>query len=655
MLVIIVCLNCPFAASYGQGSALSATYSTTPATCGNNNGSATIFAAGGTPPYTYSFAGLPFQSSAYYMTSSSTPFQARIRDAAGAIFNLSIQIPNTNPAVSLQPPANTLPSDCATADGHLTLQASGGSPPYTYSLDSMSWQTSNYFDNLAAGYYIFLVRDANGCIGRQMVFLNTGLCYHYDYETPGYFYSICGAPASIYVVPRAAPPPLSYSIDGGTTWQSDPNFIVNPGNYIIKIKDATGAIYLFRLPVLPYCPLTLNTAIQAATCGNNDGSITANAGGGAPPYTYSVDGIHYQNSNSLSGLAGGNYTVLVMDANGNIQLFPDQIVDGGCPPVTATAAATNASCNDNYGTITITAGGGTPPYQYSIDSVNWQAANSYTLPPGAYSVSVMDTKGSSTTVQATISLIDTLTISPAANPTICQGNTVTLATQSNGQRFSWTPATGLNDPTVLQPQAGPDTTTTYTLTAVLGACQATAVVTVYLTPPPDAFIGNDTSIAAGQPLPLHVLDVNNSGFTMFSWTPPQGLNNPTIRDPVVRIDQSATYTVTAATPVGCSATASIAIKVFSASDIFVPNAFTPNGDGHNDVLRAIPVGIKEFSYFAVFDHWGQRVFFTANAAAGWDGTFKGQRQKADTYVWMAGGVNYNGASLTRRGTVILIR
>ena len=113
--------------------------------------------------------------------------------------------------------------------------------------------------------------------------------------------------------------------------------------------------------------------------------------------------------------------------------------------------------------------------------------------------------------------------------------------------------------------------------------------------------------------------------------------------------------MTAATPAGCSATASIAIKVYSASDIFVPNAFTPNGDGHNDVLRAIPVGIKEFSYFAVFDHWGQQVFFTVNAATGWDGTYKGRRQEAGAYVWMTGGVNYNGANLIRRGTVILIR
>ncbi len=144
-----------------------------------------------------------------------------------------------------------------------------------------------------------------------------------------------------------------------------------------------------------------------------------------------------------------------MDANGNIQLFVNQIVDGGCPPITATATETNASCTDNDGAVTITAAGGTAPYQYSIDGINWQAANSYTVAPGSYTFTVEDATRSSTTVAATISLANTLSISPSTTPTICQGNTVTLATQSNGQQFSWTlKRRVLITQAVLQPHAG---------------------------------------------------------------------------------------------------------------------------------------------------------------------------------------------------------
>jgi gliding motility-associated-like protein len=656
IFAIAVCLICPSAASFGQGTALSATFTTTPSTCGNDNGSATILASGGTPPYTYSFSGLPFQSSAYYIAALLYPFQALVKDATGTTFPLTITIPYTKPAVSVSPISGAGASGCGTSDGQVTLQAINGLPPYSYSIDMVNWQTSPTFNGLAPGDYLFFARDANGCVGQKMWFENSSNCYiGADYETPGYFYSICGASASIYVVPRNVPSPLQYSIDGGTTYQSDPNFIVNTGQYTIKILDGTGTPYLFHLPVFPSCPLSLNTSIQSATCGNNDGLIIVNAAGGAPPYTYSVDGIHFQGSNTFSGVPGGNYTILVMDANGNIQQFQKQIVNGGCPPVTATAVETDASCTANVGTITITAGGGTPPYQYSIDGVAWQGANTFLEPPGSYTVTVMDTKGSPTSVDATVALVSNLTITTAGNPTICPGQTITLATQSNGQQFSWMPATTLDDPTTLQPRANPDTTTTYTLTAVLGSCQATAVVTVHVTPPPNAFIGNDTSIAAGQPLPLNVADVNNSGFTMFSWSPPNGLNDPNIRNPIVDIVQSTTYTLVAATPFGCAATASIAIKVYGATDIFVPNAFTPNDDGHNDILRAVPIGIRLFSSFAVFDHWGQRVFYTRNATEGWDGTYKGHRQNAGTYIWMAAGTDYNGHTLVRTGTVILIR
>ena len=237
------------------------------------------------------------------MASPLYPFQALIKDATGATFPLTIRIPNTKPAVAVSLINGVGTTGCATSDGYVTLQASGGLPPYSYSIDMVNWQTSATFNNLTAGDYTFFVKDANGCTGQKMWFENAPTCdVSEGYETPGYFYSICGAPVSIYVVPRGIPLPLAFSIDNGSTWQTGPEFVVNTGQYTIPGSRVSGAFYLFHLPVFPSCPLTLNTSIQDATCGNSDGSITANAGGGAPPYSYSVDGIHFQNGNSFSGL-----------------------------------------------------------------------------------------------------------------------------------------------------------------------------------------------------------------------------------------------------------------------------------------------------------------------------------------------------------------
>ena len=100
---------------------------------------------------------------------------------------------------------------------------------------------------------------------------------------------------------------------------------------------------------------------------------------------------------------------------------------------------------------------------------------------------------------------------------------------------------------------------------------------------------------------------------------------------------------------------SVSIKVYHVVDIFVPNAFTPNGDGHNDVLRAVPIGIRDFKYFVVYNRWGQQVFYTRDAAKGWDGSINGKPQDTGTYVWAAAGADFTGKGIQRRGTVVLIR
>jgi hypothetical protein len=183
-----------------------------------------------------------------------------------------------------------------------------------------------------------------------------------------------------------------------------------------------------------------------------------------------------------------------------------------------------------------------------------------------------------------------------------------------------------------------------------------APVTVTVSPPPLLSAGADTSAVAGQPLPLNAVDVNGTGFTTFTWSPSDGLSNPGIQDPVATLSIGVTtYTVSAVSDAGCAAVASITIKAFAFADIFVPSGFSPDGDGHNDILRPLPVGIREFKYFAVFSRWGERVFFSQDPNRGWNGIADGQRQSLGTYVWMAAGIDYSGKLIQRKGTVILIR
>ena len=98
------------------------------------------------------------------------------------------------------------------------------------------------------------------------------------------------------------------------------------------------------------------------------------------------------------------------------------------------------------------------------------------------------------------------------------------------------------------------------------------------------------------------------------------------------------------------------MRVFkTAPEIFVPNAFTPNNDGRNDVVRPTPVGIKEFKYFKVYNRWGQLIYSTTIPTLGWDGKSGGTQAATGTYAWETVGIDYLGNQVLRKGTVTLIR
>ena len=97
------------------------------------------------------------------------------------------------------------------------------------------------------------------------------------------------------------------------------------------------------------------------------------------------------------------------------------------------------------------------------------------------------------------------------------------------------------------------------------------------------------------------------------------------------------------------------IKVYKGPEIYVPNAFTPNGDGRNDLLRPIAVGMKTYRYFKVFNRWGQPIFSTQDFSKGWDGRVNGIMQNTGSFVWMAEAVDFMGNIIQRKGSSTIIQ
>jgi gliding motility-associated-like protein len=165
-----------------------------------------------------------------------------------------------------------------------------------------------------------------------------------------------------------------------------------------------------------------------------------------------------------------------------------------------------------------------------------------------------------------------------------------------------------------------------------------------------AFAGTDVVAAAGQPVPLQA-----SGGTIYQWSPPDGLSNPNIANPVAINTADRTYTVRVSTPQGCPSTDQVTIRIYKGPDIYVPTAFSPNNDGRNDLLRAFPVGISKFGSFTVFNRYGETVFYTTNPAFGWNGFFQNKEQPQGAYSWMVSATDYTGKPMFKKGMVVLIR
>jgi gliding motility-associated-like protein len=250
---------------------------------------------------------------------------------------------------------------------------------------------------------------------------------------------------------------------------------------------------------------------------------------------------------------------------------------------------------------------------------------------------------------------------PVANAgpddTICYNKSVLLHGSQNGVSFSWSPTSSLLNANTLNPIAFPPRTTQYILSVLANAgCPKAGRDTVLVTVLPKIipYAVNDTSVVVNQPLQL-----NAGGGTSYQWIPSAGLNNPFIKNPVgiysAAID-SDRYTVLVFNAAGCVDSAHIRVKVFKTIPyVFVPTAFTPNGDGLNDVVRPIAVGIKQINYFSIYNRWGQLLFKTSVNGHGWDGKIAGVPQGTDVFVWMVSAVDYLDKQIFLKGTVTLIR
>jgi len=468
------------------------------------------------------------------------------------------------------------------------------------------------------------------------------------------------APYTYYLYPPAPAIPIAQVGNGTFT-------LLVGGIYGMEITDASGTYTSGAIQYLSLYESTapaITTTSTASLCEVSNGTITATyAGGGTTPISYALNSGTYGQSGAttatFSGVGSGTNTVYAQDIYGcitQVSVIVPLSID-----LYVTMPDDTTICQGTTAELRPTTNATTFAWTPATGLNNTAIADPVAAPTATTTYSLTATLGICTSPPETVTVnVLPAPIAAAVSPVgTCYGKSVELQ-GSGGASYQWSPSTYLSNPDQQDPiMVEPHSSVTYQLT-VVGANGCTslesATVVVNVVPPLKVYAGDDTSVVVGQTVPLDAVDVDGVGFTQFAWTPAAGLSNANIQDPTALVSESITYTVTATTPDGCQGVDSMTIKAFtSQADIFVPNAFTPNNDGHNDLLRAIPIGISQFKYFTVYNRWGQQVFTTTNASLGWDGTLSGHVLLPGTFVWVAAGVDYTGKLVQRKGVVILIR
>ena len=259
-----------------------------------------------------------------------------------------------------------------------------------------------------------------------------------------------------------------------------------------------------------------------------------------------------------------------------------------------------------------------------------------------------------------IKVIQPSTVLAPSDTLVCIGDAIRL--QARGTLlYSWTPANGLSRTDIAGPTVKPTQTTTYTVTGKdLYNCFVTRDdVVVRVVPLPTVNAGRDTTIMAGYPLqlkPTYSPDVSR-----VQWVPALFLNCSDCKTPVTTPSYSATYTLFAYTPEGCMSKDVVNVFATCTGDnLFIPNTFSPNGDGVNEVFYPRGRGIEKIRSMKIFSRWGQLVYLKENFLANdqnaaWNGKRQGQFVTPDVYVYMIDLVCENGNIITLKGDVTLIR
>ena len=638
-------------------------------TCfGSCNGQAMANVTGGYTPYSYSWSNAA--NTAITSGLCAGNYNVTVTDLIGCTATASVVI--TEPTAVLIQTTNITTANCGQNDGSVTISVSGGTGAYT-----ILWPATNNSglteNNLPPGQVCVYAYDANGC--------GDTLCVNVP-NTPGANVSIvsfenvtcfnaCDAWAEAVASGGTAP----YNF----VWNTQPVNQLNdtalnlcPGTYTVVMTDANGCIDS-AVVGLTQPPQLSNTPSGPVTiCIGSSTTLTTAGLGGTPGYNYFwTDGVNNWNTQNItvSPVITTVYTVYITDANGcqsasqtvTVTVNPPLMVQAQAPGIVCGGTVVNLNANGNGGDGNLT-------YTWLPLNVTGTSATTTVNATTTYSVIVTDgcgTPADTAVVTVAVNPAPIVNISATTTTSGCEDHCVTFTNSTpNTATIAWVFGNNLgtstsSNPTYCFTDAGTYDVTA-TVTDIIG-CVGTTTLSNYVTVWP-------LPIADFSASPQPATQLNNEvsftdlsiGAVSWIWSFGSDDSASVLQNPTYEFQDSGIFMVQliVTNQFGCQDSITLPIIVQEDYAVYIPNTFTPNADGHNDLFFPQGIGVNTEKYtMYIFDRWGNMIYQTSTWPGGWDGTVQGTSRlcQVDTYVYKIVTEDPSGTRKQYVGHVNLVR
>ncbi len=614
---------------------------------------------GGTPPYTYAWTpNLGATAGPFTVCpNATTVYTLTITDANNKTAT-DTAVVVVNPSVSITMSVTNI-SCFGLANGSATANVTGGTPSFTF-----SWSNNGSTTGICGGFPIgnqtVTVIDGKGCTATQTLNITQPTLLTATVSTQNV---LCNGAltGSASVACGGGTPPYAYSWSNSSSSASLTS--IGAGNYNVTVMDANGCTV--NLPAVITQPTALSLTINSSTtniCAGGVINVNGVVGGGTMPYSYTWSPGPNSSSYNISETVAGNYNygLSVLDANGcpitgNIALTFNVI-----PIISATSGTI---C---YGDKGVLVANGAEKYSWS--PVNY-SGSTYTV-NGTNNLYVTVVGTNTSTGCSSLPVTATLIVNPLPVPVISASNNkgcvplcMTFTSSNSGGDIascSWDFGDGAFASNVINTDRCYNMAGDYTVRATVtdnNGCVSSVTYSVNAYPIPTA----DFNYSPLKPIENDEVTFTDASheavIKKWDWyfmnlpKPHSNSQNPTFM-----YSEAGTYAIAllVTSDHGCVDTIVKTIIVGQDYGIYVPNVFSPNGDGLNDVFQPKGFGITKYE-LRIFNRWGEELMMTNDFGHGWDGMYKGKLSKEDTYIWKINLTNVFGKSHELSGNVTLIK